>query len=142
MENIHASCICWRKKGVLILGDSGAGKSDLSLRLIMDKQAKLVADDRVNIEIIDNKFYASPPKILEGKIEVRGVGILSLPFQSQSEINLVVKLVKKREEVDRYPEAKYWEFKGVKIPLINLYSFDISTPNKVILSLSINKHDG
>ena len=40
--NIHASCVAIGHKGVLILGDSGAGKSDLALRLI-DDGARLVA---------------------------------------------------------------------------------------------------
>ncbi len=43
--NIHASCVAIGNKGVLLLGKSGAGKSDLALRLI-DGGAKLVADDR------------------------------------------------------------------------------------------------
>jgi len=44
--NIHASCVRIRGKGVLLLGASGAGKSDLALEMI-DGGAKLVADDRM-----------------------------------------------------------------------------------------------
>src|SRR3546814_13743382 len=43
--NIHASCVAAGNGGVLILGNSGQGKSDLALRLI-DRGARLVADDR------------------------------------------------------------------------------------------------
>ena len=43
--NIHASCVAMGGHGVLLLGASGAGKSDLALRLI-DEGAQLVADDR------------------------------------------------------------------------------------------------
>ena len=46
--NIHASCVAIGGKGVLLLGDSGAGKSDLALRLI-DEGARLVADDRAEL---------------------------------------------------------------------------------------------
>ena len=46
--NIHASCVAVRGEGVLILGASGQGKSDLALRLI-DRGATLVADDRCDI---------------------------------------------------------------------------------------------
>ena len=54
MDNIHASCVFIKQKGILILGDSGSGKSDLCLRLIMEFGAKLVADDRVDIKIEKN----------------------------------------------------------------------------------------
>ena len=50
MINIHATLVKLKNKGILIIGKSGSGKSDLALRLIMDKKAKLVADDRVDIE--------------------------------------------------------------------------------------------
>src|SRR3546814_5151998 len=46
--NIHASCVAPGHGGVLILGQSGQGKSDLTLRL-MDRGARLVADDRCDI---------------------------------------------------------------------------------------------
>src|SRR3546814_8050780 len=46
--NIHASCVAAGNGGVLILGNSGQGKSDLALRLI-DRGARLVADDRCDI---------------------------------------------------------------------------------------------
>ena len=48
IQNIHASCVAAGSGGVLILGNSGQGKSDLALRLI-DKGARLVADDRCDI---------------------------------------------------------------------------------------------
>src|SRR3546814_6063070 len=46
--NIHASCVAAGNGGVLILGQSGQGKSDLALRLI-DRGARLVADDRCDV---------------------------------------------------------------------------------------------
>jgi len=47
---LHASCVSIDGKGILLLGPSGSGKSDLSLRLI-DGGATLVADDRVDVSI-------------------------------------------------------------------------------------------
>ena len=49
--NIHASCVCIKNKGILFLGDSGSGKSDISLRLIADYKATLIGDDRIDILI-------------------------------------------------------------------------------------------
>ena len=48
IHNIHASCVAAGNGGVLILGNSGQGKSDLALRLL-DRGARLVADDRCDI---------------------------------------------------------------------------------------------
>ena len=46
---VHGSAIAIHGKGVLLLGPSGSGKSDLALRLI-DRGAKLICDDVVHIE--------------------------------------------------------------------------------------------
>ena len=46
--NIHASCVAINGRGILLLGKSGAGKSELALRL-MDEGARLVADDRTDL---------------------------------------------------------------------------------------------
>ena len=51
--NIHATCVSLNSKGVLILGDSGSGKSDLALRLITLFSAKLVSDDRIEVSDIE-----------------------------------------------------------------------------------------
>ena len=48
--NIHATCISYRDNGILLIGPSGSGKSDLALRMMMNKGAQLVADDRTDVE--------------------------------------------------------------------------------------------
>src|SRR5690242_20845223 len=104
--NVHATCICMgsagvrfgaaRDAGVLLFGDSGAGKSDLALRLIGDG-ARLVADDRVELFVFRSQLYARPPQRLEGLMEVRGIGIMEIPYTSKVRIALAVELVKKVE---------------------------------------------
>lgn len=89
--NIHACCVAIGKRGVLILGDSGAGKSDLVLRLI-DDGAKLVADDRVEIYVSRGVLHARAPKSIAGLLEVRGLGIVALPFKKSVPLGLAVKL--------------------------------------------------
>ena len=74
--NIHASCVSIKNKGVLFIGNSGSGKSDIALRLITDYKANLVADDRVDIKSKGNKIIASSPKTLFGLLEIRGIGII------------------------------------------------------------------
>src|SRR3546814_17916312 len=73
--NIHASCVAAGNGGVLILGNSGQGKSDLALRLI-DRGARLVADDRCDIWFERGRLWCRPPENLPGKLAVRGIGIL------------------------------------------------------------------
>jgi HPr kinase/phosphorylase len=84
---IHASCAARDGAGVLITGASGAGKSDLLLRLI-DRGFALVADDQVLVQ----EGWASPPPRLAGLIEVRGLGILRLPYLSRAKLALVASL--------------------------------------------------
>lgn len=92
---IHASCAARDGAGVLLLGPPGSGKSDLVLRLI-DRGFTLVADDRVEIE----HGHASAPPALAGLLEVRGLGILRLPYLARAELALAVTL---GGEVPRLP---------------------------------------
>jgi len=89
--NIHACCVAVNGRGVLLLGGSGAGKSDLALRLI-DDGAKLVSDDRTELSVERGKLWARAPKSIAGLIEVRGLGIVALPFAPKAVIALAVKL--------------------------------------------------
>lgn len=84
---IHASCAARDGAGVLLLGPPGSGKSDLVLRLL-DRGFTLVADDRVEIE----NGHARAPAALAGLLEVRGLGILRLPYLERAELALAVTL--------------------------------------------------
>ena len=82
---LHASCAARDVHGVLLLGPPGSGKSDLLLRLL-DRGFALVADDRVEVE----DGVARAPAALAGLVEVRGLGILSLPCQAEARLALAV----------------------------------------------------
>ncbi len=84
---IHGSCVARDGAGVLLLGPSGSGKSDLALRLI-DRGFVLVADDRVEIAA----GIARPPPALAGLIEIRGLGIARLRHAPEARLALVVEL--------------------------------------------------
>lgn len=84
---IHASCAARHAAGVLLLGPSGSGKSDLLLRLL-DQGFMLVADDRVVIEA----GFARARRGGEGLLEVRGIGIVRLPFLAEVRLRLAVRL--------------------------------------------------
>ena len=63
-----------RWRGVLIEGASGAGKSDLSLRLL-ERGWSLVADDRCLVWTCNGRVYGRAADALKGLIEARGLGV-------------------------------------------------------------------
>ena len=100
--NIHASCVVCAdagaafgasaEGGILLLGDSGSGKSDLALRLIA-MGARLVADDRCEVFFDGSSLRARPPSGITGLMEIRGLGIVVLPSVPDARIALAVRLV-------------------------------------------------
>ena len=133
--NIHASCVSLNRKGILLLGDSGSGKSDLALRLIELCNAKLVADDRVDIVEQDNQVKAFCPKNIKGLLEVRGVGIVKYPHQEQTTVKLVVRLTDNL--LERLPEKAFYTFGKNKLPLLQINPFENSAPLKVLSALRL-----
>ena len=134
MSIIHATSVCLKNKGILILGKSGAGKSDLALRLIEEQKAMLVADDITELSVKKGEIYASCPENIRGKIEVRGVGIVQKPYEENIKISLVVELVNDFKKIERLPEPEFWEYEKIKIKQLKLYPFEISACHKVRLA--------
>jgi HPr kinase/phosphorylase len=135
--NIHASCVAIGGKGVLILGESGAGKSDLALRLI-DEGAKLVADDRVELYAAQGALCARAPKSIASLIEVRGLGVIAVPCRKSIALALAVKLgamSKRLPDSDFYaPPAPLTMIKS--LPLILLDGVQSSAPARIRLALA------
>jgi hypothetical protein len=135
--NIHADCVAIGTRGVLILGDSGAGKSDLALRLI-DAGAKLVADDRTELYLARGRLCARAPKTIAGLIEVRGLGVIALPFAKNVSLDLAVKL---GVPAKRLPDAHFYAppapLKLVKpLPFIMLDGTAPSAPARIRIALA------
>jgi hypothetical protein len=128
-STLHASCVAIGGRGILITGPSGSGKSDLALRLV-DRGAELVGDDGVVVEARDGRLIASPGPNIEGQMEVRGLGILSLPFAEEAPLALAVAL---DQPVPRMPDEllPVRVIEGLTLPLIALAPFEASTPVKV-----------
>jgi serine kinase of HPr protein (carbohydrate metabolism regulator) len=135
IKNIHATCVNINSKGVLIIGDSCAGKSDLALRLITMFSAKLVGDDRIDIQNDKGVIKASSPDVLKGLLEVRGVGIIKIDHIEKTKVDLVIKLT--TEKIERIPEPLSYDIEGVLLPLFYLNSFESSAPSKVLAMLSL-----
>jgi serine kinase of HPr protein (carbohydrate metabolism regulator) len=103
--NIHASCIAIGRHGVLLLGNSGSGKSDLALRLI-DQGAVLVADDRTILYLEKGLLHARAPASIKGLLEVRGLGIVKLQSRANVRVSLAVRLGR---ETARLPATQFYD---------------------------------
>ena len=130
--NIHASCVAIGGKGVLLLGKSGAGKSDLALRLI-DGGAKLVADDRCELFLRGGKLYARAPDSIAGLIEMRGLGIIALPHVKSACVTLAVELA---ASLARLPEQAFYTPPAgltpkAPVPLIRVNAEGASAPARI-----------
>ena len=91
--NIHATCISYRDNGILLIGPSGSGKSDLALRMMMNKGAQLVADDRTDVEEKFGRLRATCPENIRGMMEVRGIGLCRFEPCPSVFVELAVELV-------------------------------------------------
>ncbi len=129
---IHATCVATDAGGVLLLGPSGSGKSDLALRLI-DRGAKLISDDQVAVRCEDGKLFASATGAMFGKLEVRGVGICDVPAQRETLVMLIVRL---GDEGERLPDTPTETLEGIPLPLLTLAPHRASAPIKIELALS------
>jgi HPr kinase/phosphorylase len=105
--SIHGVLVDVYGEGVLIIGESGIGKSEAAIELIK-RGHRLVADDRVEIKkISDQTLLGSAPEIIKHFIELRGIGIIDCKMlfgvesvKEEQTIDLVIKL----EEWDRSQE--------------------------------------
>ncbi len=122
---IHASCAARQGAGVLLLGPPGSGKSDLVLRLL-DRGFQLVADDRVEI----HGREACAPAALAGLLEVRGLGILRLPYLERARLELAVCL---GGPATRLPEPARHAATG--LPMVALDAARPAAPQIVALAL-------
>lgn len=136
MINIHGTLISYDNKGILLIGKSGSGKSDLALRMIINHKAFLVADDRVILENIDNKLIGQAPENLFGLIEIRGIGIIECRAIRKIDICLCVELCDNKYDIERMPDDSFIDFLDIKIPKIKLHAFECSTTCKIIAKIS------
>lgn len=141
-ERVHATALALGDKAVLIRGPSGSGKSDLALRCIAApplpwsrEPVELVADDQVILALRDGAIEVTPPPAIAGKIEVRGLGILTLPHRPAARLALVIDLVAPAD-VPRYPlDPAVATLLGAEVPLMRLAPFEASAPLKLALAL-------
>lgn len=123
--SIHGVLVDVYGEGVLIMGESGIGKSEAALELIK-RGHRLVSDDVVEIRrVSDATLVGSAPDITRHFIELRGIGIIDVKtlfgvesVKDTQSIDLVIKLEEwdKDREYDRLGlEEEYTEFLGNRV---------------------------
>jgi HPr kinase/phosphorylase len=115
--------------GVLLLGESGSGKSECALELV-HRGHRLIADDAVEVFRLRNEeLYGQAPEQVRGLMEVRGLGLISIEqlfgvvaVRDIKPIDLVIKLVPERgEAIDRLGLAESSvEILGIRRPLLTI----------------------
>jgi len=130
-EIVHATCVAIGGRGVLLAGRSGAGKSDLALRLI-DRGAELVSDDYTELRCVGEILLARAPGTIAGKIEVRGIGVVEMEQAADVPVCLYADLDR---SIERLPEAQTIALAGRPIPRIALAALEPSAPLKLEYAL-------
>ena len=118
--NIHATGLVLDDVGIIFRGPSGSGKSVLALQLIDEWEArgltaKLVSDDRVDIEAGKSGLTMYAAKEIGGLVELRGRGIVSRAFVNKAPVHLVVDMVDKLERMVEEDEL-VTELEGITLP--------------------------
>jgi HPr kinase/phosphorylase len=129
-QAIHACAVAIGEKGLLILGESGVGKSRLLADLVSDSsvpKARLVADDRVVLTQNAGQLIARPHPAIAGKIELRGIGIKNFTYLDSVVLHAALRLT--HEIPDRMPqgEALLINFLGITLPCFTFSSHSFSS---------------
>lgn len=105
-DSLHGVLMSVFGKGVLITGESGMGKSEIALELIRRGHI-LVADDRVDVSKVHNTITGLSPELLEGMLEIRGIGIIDVAkmfgassLLAKARVDVVIKLEKYNDKMD------------------------------------------
>lgn len=117
-------------EGVLILGDSGIGKSETAIELVK-RGHRLIADDAVEIRKVSSRqLVGNAPEVLRHYIELRGIGVINVAklfgmgaVKDSCNIDLIINMVPWRdgEAYDRLGiETQYTEILDVKVPSITI----------------------
>jgi serine kinase of HPr protein (carbohydrate metabolism regulator) len=127
-DNFHASAVVLGDRGIVIAGESGAGKTQLALELLSHARsfglfARLVADDQIFLSVRRGRLVCAVPLTIAGLAEVRGLGPHSIAHEMKAPVDLLVRLVDRRS-AERYPELGTEQLLGCGVPLLNLAGDD------------------
>lgn len=100
-------------EGVMITGDSGVGKSEAAIELVM-RGHRLVADDAVELRRISNQLIGTAPEVIRHYIELRGIGVIDVrqlfglrAIKVESQLDLVV-------HFEQWDQTKFYDRLGIE----------------------------
>lgn len=116
-------------EGVMITGDSGVGKSEAAIELIM-RGHRLVADDAVELRRISNQLIGCAPEVIRHFIELRGIGVINVrqlfgmrAIKTETQLDLVVHF-EQWDETKFYDrlgiEDHFTEIMGIHVPIVTI----------------------
>jgi serine kinase of HPr protein (carbohydrate metabolism regulator) len=145
---VHGTAIAFGERAVLLRGASGAGKSDVALRLLALPEGgirslgieaigpvRLVGDDQVSISRRGEALVVSSPDTIRGRFEVRGIGIVTIPVAPAARLALVVDLVD-GAGVERMPQETSVRILDRAVPLYRFAAFEATAPLKILFALA------
>jgi serine kinase of HPr protein (carbohydrate metabolism regulator) len=136
--NIHGTAIVLGTTGFLVTGPSGSGKSALALACISEVKrrgrfAALVADDRVDLTLANERILARCPPAIRGLIEIRGGGIAEIETLAACVLDWAVMPVRAPFDPRLPPEQDELKLEiGRSLPLLRL---PVETPLSPVDSL-------
>ncbi len=130
MTQLHGVLVEVYGEGILLLGESGVGKSETAMELVK-RGHRLVADDAVEIRRVSNKsLVGSAPEIIRHFIELRGIGIVDVKrifgmgsVKETENIDLVINLEnwKDGKAYDRLGiETEHTDILGINVPSLTI----------------------
>lgn len=135
--NIHGTAIVVGTAGILFIGPSGSGKSEmahvcLSAATASGLFARLVADDQIFLERVNGRLIARRPDSIAGQMELRGTGIVTVPSLPHACLHLAV-MPGSRAGMERLPpeDERHDMGGGQSLPLLRV-AREIADPLAVI----------
>ena len=111
-------------EGVLIMGDSGVGKSETAIELVK-RGHRLIADDAVEISRVSDVLTGTAPELIRHYIELRGIGVIDVrqlfgmsAIMEESRIDLVV-------QFEQWDETKFYDRLGIEDHHIDIMGVEI-----------------
>jgi HPr kinase/phosphorylase len=133
-ETAHGVALAVGDLGLLILGESGSGKSSLAAAMLAHwpfGKAHLVADDRVLLKRAGNRIIARPHPLIEGKLELRGYAIATVLHLDAVVIAGIIRLGDAHPQRLPTAEEGFTQVLGVTLPTLHLIA-DLGAKTRLI----------